>query len=53
MQPPGPPPAAGPMMPPGQAEGMEGIPPQMAGMLPGMGQGTMPPGAPPIEEEML
>ncbi len=34
---------AGPMMPPGQGEGMGGLPPQMAGMMPGMGEGAVPP----------
>lgn len=34
---------AGPMMPPNQGEGMGGLPPQMAGMMPGAGQGSVPP----------
>lgn len=35
---------AGPMMPPGQGEQIQGgLPPQMAGMMPGAGQGAVPP----------
>jgi hypothetical protein len=37
-------PTAGPAMAPGQAQQIQGIPPQMAGMMPGMGQGQVPPG---------
>lgn len=50
--PPSMPPQAGPMMgSPDQAQQIEGIPPGMAGQLPGMGQGTVPPGAPPMPGE--
>ena len=34
---------AGPMMPEGQGQGMGGLPPQMAGMVPGAGEGAVPP----------
>lgn len=34
---------AGPMMSPGQGEMIQGMPPQMGGMMPGAGQGAMPP----------
>lgn len=36
--------SAGPMMPPGQAEQIQGLPPQQGGMIPGMGQAEVPPG---------
>ena len=35
--------SAGAMMPPGQGEQIQGMPPQMGGMMPGAGQGAMPP----------
>lgn len=42
-------PTAGPGMMPGQAQQIRGIPPQMAGMTPGMGQGQVPPGTEAME----
>lgn len=40
---------AGPGMAPGQAEAISGgLPPQQAGMIPGPGQGAIPPGAEPL-----